>query len=434
MRSRTVLVLALVVAALGAFVVFWERRQPPLEERVAAGRRLVALDPTTVLSLAIERPGERRVKLERRGNLWRMTEPVARRSDAFAVDGLLRALGDLESKRTLEDAAPAEVGLDEPRFRLTWTTAAGSDTLVVGAAVPASGDTLVGLASRPGRAFVTPGAIAAELGKDAEGWRDRRLFPSGDRATIERIRVIPAAGAPIVLVRSGDRYRVAEPFDDQAERNLVEGLLGELTSLSAQSFIDDDAAFSPTGAAIEVSFDNGTAPFRLELGAGAGEGMPVSVRARAGDEVETARIVTRLTETAAQPAERWRSRAWTTLASYDIEKVVVRGGGEELTLRRDGVDWRRGEEKISYTEVSDFLAAITAAAKAEEAASPAGAPGGLPLTLELTGPKEARETLVLDGVRATNSARPGVVLTLAPEEAEEVRKTLERVRAAKAEG
>lgn len=433
MRGRTVLVLALVVAALAAFVTFWERRQPPLEERFAAGRRLVALDPGAVQALEIERPGQRRVKLERRGDRWRMTEPVARRSDAFAVDGLLRALGDLESKRTLEDVAPAEVGLDEPRFRLTWTTATGSDTLVVGAAVPASGDTLVGLASRPGLAFVTPGAITAELGKDAEGWRDRRLFP-GDRATIERIRVIPAGGAPIVLVRRGDRYRVAEPFDDQAERDLVEGLLGELTSLSAQSFVEDDTAFRPTGAAIEVTFDDGSAPFRLELGAGAGEGVPVAVRARAGDEVETARIVTRLTETAAQPAERWRSRAWTTLASYDIERVVVRSEGAELMLRRDGVDWRRGEEKISYTEVSDFLAAITAAAKVEEADSSGSAPGGVPLTLELTGPKEARETLVLDGVRATNSARPGVVLTLAPEEAEEVRKTLERVRAAKSEG
>lgn len=445
MKRRTVVLLALVVAALGAFVWFYERRQPTMEERAAARRKLVGLDPAAVSSLALEASGQATVRLEREARStgaqrWRMTAPESRRADAFAVDALLRSLVDLERKRTLEGAAPADLGLATPRFRVTWTTTAGSDTLIVGAPVPGSTDTLVALASQPGLGFVTAGTIAGELGKEPGAWRDRRLFP-GERTAIARIRLVPPDGGPVLdLARRGEGFRLVAPVDDVPERDLVEGLLGELTTLSAQSFAAANEPFVASGGALEVTFEDATAPFRLELGpaTGVGEGAPILVRAGAGGEIETARLVTRLATTLAQPLSKWRSRAWTSLASYDIEAVTVQGPGAPLELRRDGVDWRRGGQKISYPEVSDFLSAITAAGaeRLDESSGTSTDPsvdesGGTSLRIELSGPKGVRESLVLRGDRATSSARPGLVLRLPAADAEQVRRTLEAVRGAK---
>jgi Domain of unknown function (DUF4340) len=434
-KTRSVAVLAVVVAALGAFVWLYERRQPSPEERSAARRKLVEVSSEEVLALRIERPGRPTLSLERQavaagGSRWRLTEPRAHRADALVVDGLLRALTELERKRTITDAPAADVGLDEPRFRLTWRTAQGSETLLVGAAVPGSGEVLVGLDSQPGSFVVTAGAFVSELERDADAWRDRRLF-LGERSAIAQLRITPpSGGVQVVLSRRGEGFQVLEPFQDQAERDLVEGLLGELTAASATAFVAAEELFAPAGS-VDVTFHDGTPPFRLELGAatGPGEGAPLRVRTSSGSDIDIANLITRLPTTLALPPERWRSRAWTSLASYDIQAVEVKDAGGSLRLERAGVDWTRGAEKVSYTEVSDFLAAITAAG-AIQLETGSDESGGTTLTILLEGPKEVRETLVLVSERATNSARPGVVLRLTAEDAEEVRRTLERLRSA----
>lgn len=435
MKKRTVAGLAITVAVLGAFVFFYERRQPSPEDRAAARRKLVEVEPEAVLAIVVERPEAPTVRLERQtppagGARWRLIEPLAHRADALLVDGLLRALTELERKRTISDAPAADVGLDKPRFRWTWRTAEGSETLLVGAAVPGSAEVLVGLASQPGSFAVTTASFVTELERDPAAWRDRRLFP-GERSAIAQLRVSPSdGGSPVVLARRGEGFQVLEPFQDQAERDLVEGLLGELTAASASSFATPEEPFSPRGA-VDVTFSDGTPPYRLELGAatGPGEGAPVRVRASSGTDIDVANLITRLPTTLALPAERWRSRAWTSLASYDIQAVEVRDAGGSLRLERAGVDWTRGAEKVSYTEVSDFLAAITAAG-ASQLETGSDESGGTSLTILLEGPKEVRETLVLAGERATSSARPGVVLRLTTEDAEEIRRTLERLRSA----
>ncbi|MDX2000154.1 MAG: DUF4340 domain-containing protein [Thermoanaerobaculia bacterium] len=436
MKTRSVAVLAVIVAALGAFVWFYERRQPSPEERSVARRKLVDVSSEEVLELRIERPNRPTLRLERQalpaeGARWRLTEPRAHRADALAVDGLLRALTELERQRTITDAPASDVGLDDPRFRLTWRTAQGSETLLVGAAVPGSGEVLIGLGSQPGSFVVTSGSFVSELERDADAWRDRRLFP-GERSAIAQVRITPpSGGTPVVLARRGESFQVLEPFQDQAERDLVEGLLGELTAASASGFAAAEEAFAPA-ASVDLTFSDGTSPYRLELGAatGPGDGAPVRVRASSGSDIDLANLITRLPTTLALPAERWRSRAWTSLASYDIQAVEVKDAGGSLRLERAGVDWTRGAEKVSYTEVSDFLAAITAAG-ASQLETGSDESGGTSLTILLEGPKEVRETLVLAGERATNSARPGMVLRLTTEDAEEVRRTLERLRASR---
>ncbi|MDY7093813.1 MAG: hypothetical protein SX243_12650 [Acidobacteriota bacterium] len=76
MQPKTLFWLSFVVAALGAFIYFYERDLPS--------------------------------------------------ADAEAVHGLVDLLTDLRKRRTLEDFDPAELGLAEPRARLTVETADGA--------------------------------------------------------------------------------------------------------------------------------------------------------------------------------------------------------------------------------------------------------------------------------------------------------------------
>src|SRR5690606_2193323 len=94
---------------------------------------------------------------------------------------------------------------------------------------------------------------------------------------------------------------------------------------------------------------------RLDLGAAteAGERW-----VRLGDLVFAAR--TRLAESLTEPAERWRSPRWSRFDAWRVERLRISEPNEpELTLVREGGEWKRGEATVGYTEVGDLLHELT---------------------------------------------------------------------------
>ena len=492
MKPRTLLVLAVLVAGLGAFIWFYERELPGSEERAQQAKRVLrGLEADEVAALAIESDGET-VRLERvrepepeAGEAdaaedgeegeegedgehpvepslldepepepeWRIAEPAAlagARADRFAVERVLDSLVALEKSRTIEDADRAEVGLDEPRARVTVVRADGEETtLEIGSEVPASTSMLAAIAGRP-EVYVVGGGIFHDLDREPGGWRDREVLPVR-RDQIERLALVPADGERVVLARRGDdEYWLDEPLVDRADAAAVEQLVTDLTSLRAQEFVDrpeDDLAgygLAPPRGVVEVAA-GGAEPFRLEIG---GEAGGMSWYGRAGGQLFEAGG--QLPEHLGKPAAEWQSRSLSARRLYQIDRVTVEEGGEEpggegaaatLVLDREGADWRRGGEAIPYTPVSDFLFAVTDA-RAErvarrDAARAAGHLGAPALSITLAGGEESEgsETVALypptaaGEVPATVTGRD-FALYLAPATAETLRDSLGRLREA----
>lgn len=453
MKPRTVVVLALVVAALGAFIWFVERDLPSSEEIAERSRKVLPVEPEEVEAVIVEWQGER-VRLERaaspdpedggsgegeddgpRGALapdeWRVTEPFRARADRTAVDGLLTAVGGLDKARTLEDADPAEVGLAEPRGRVTLVTEDGERTLQVGRDVPASENVLVSLAEAP-EVHVTGRSFIARLERAPGEWRSKDVF-SVARDDVARVRLRSTAEGgerSVVLARGDDgRFRLEEPVSDVAASDAVDRLLSDLVTLRAQRFVDgagDGAAgeegegeaapetppdpaelgLEPPRAVVEAELRDGGEALRVELGAPVGEGGE-AVYARAAGQLFEA--VTDLDDAAARPAREWRSRSWTEMRSFDVNRIEATGpeGEPTVALTRDGTDWKRGEETIPHTAGSDLVFAVTDADG--ELAGGEGADPGQPLvTFRLTS-REGREvTLTLfPAVEAPEGAASG---------------------------
>lgn len=470
MKPRTVLVLALVVAALAAFLWFVERDLPSSEELAERARKVLPVAADEVRALAVEWDG-RAVRLERApapgagaggeagddgeddapSGEWRLTEPLRARADRAAVDGLLTALTGLDKIRTLEDADPAELtrlGLEPPRGRVTLITGEGERTLLVGAEVPASENVLVSLAGGP-EVWVTPRSFTARLDKEPGDWRSKEVLAvTRDEIGRVTLRRGPEAPAPaVVLVRGeDDRFRLAEPVADLADGDLVTRLLSDLVTLRAQRFLDEpglapgDLGLDPPRGVVEAELEGGGEPVRVELGAPLDreeadeDGVAVYARAVAGEgEAQLFEAVTGLDEAVARPAAEWRSPSWTALGSFEVDRLeVAEPGLPELVLAREGVAWRRGGEEIGYTAASDLLFALTDAEG--EVADGEGELGEPLLTIRLVPREGEAETLTLypelDGRHpATSSARQAVVL-LPGEAVAGIREALEGVRAA----
>jgi hypothetical protein len=503
MRPRTLFALLVLVGGLGAYLWFVERDLPSSEERAERGKKVLGgLEADDVRAVVLEW-GDHRVRLERQAPAkagaggepaaggggeesdaseadddpaalaldagseeaeWRLTEPAGiapARADRAAVDRLLDAVLGLAKTRTVEGVDPAAAGLDPPRAKVVLSTggeggdAAVETVLSIGAAVPASSSTLVGVAGRP-EAYVVDGGIYDDVARPPGDWRDRRLFTAG-RDEVERVTLRGGpAGEPVVLVRRGEEFWLDRPLVDRADRDQVDRLLSDLAALAVRSFVDGpgrppaDLGLEPPAAVVEASLRGGAggdggagaaeAPFRLELGAPVAEGATARYGRAGGQLFE---VQTPLFEAAERPAADWQSPALSGLRLYQIDRAVVERGGAQLVLARDGSEWKRGEATISYTPVSELLTALTEAraerflrrdeARREGAALDAPA---LAVTLEPAAGAPA-ETLALyppapslDGrVPATAGGRDFVLL-LPPDAGDQILDKLDRLERA----
>ena len=449
MRPKSLLVLAAVVAALAAFIAFYERELPSSDERKAAAGRVFGLAADELVALTVEWGGAT-VRLARDAapastpesglpprRDWRLVEPYGGRADGTLADRLATELAELEIARRLPDAVRADVGLAPPRGRVRWATPDGEGELEIGGEIPASSQLVVAVSGRP-EALVVAKSIAEAVDRTPGDWRAKEVL-SASREEVERIRLVPAGGDEVVLSRRGEELVVERPFADVVDPDLAGPLLSDLTGLRAERFLDaplsaaQAAGLAATAGRFELAIAGRAESFVVELGA---EVEPGGERyARVAGAAIVAR--TRLADALARPAAEWRSKSWTGFESWRVERLRVDDAAGKLELVRSSGDWLRDGVKLSYTVVGDLLYALTSAraarllAGAEAEAFATATPSR---TLVLADANGAEETLTLypatpAGVPARVSGRE-VLLELAPETVAELEAKLAAVRAA----
>ena len=110
MNPRNTLILALVVAVLGAFLHFYEiRGQEERAEAEAAAKRLFQdVSAEEIGAVFLIASGGEQVRLERSDEGWRIAEPVRFPADAIRADSLASSLASLSSEAVFEEPESLE--------------------------------------------------------------------------------------------------------------------------------------------------------------------------------------------------------------------------------------------------------------------------------------------------------------------------------------
>lgn len=373
MRPKTLLILTAITAALGLYIVFFERSAPTTDERREQEKKVLDLDRDEVTSLVLAW-NDTTVRLERDARAatqgdpasaledrdWRLVEPFSAAADTLAADGLLDRLSDLESNRTIESVDRAAADFVQPRGTVTLITEGGDEhVLEIGPEVVASGDMLVAV-----RGSVDADQVASslwdDLTKDPGAWRDKSLFP-GTRADLQRI-TLRQGERTVHLAKRGDVFWIEQPLVDRADAGHASALVSALTGLRAEQFLDDPADRDParTGLAtpsgtLEATLTEPQAPFVVTLGNETAEAGVV--HGRVDDLVFTAR--TTLGEALVRDATAWRARGWTGHQVFQLDEATVTDASGTFALRRIDGAWRRDDVEIDFAKASDVLYAVT---------------------------------------------------------------------------
>jgi Domain of unknown function (DUF4340) len=367
MKPRTLVLLLALTFGLGGFIFFFERELPSTDERKKLDKQVLALKAEEVQAVEISW-GDQKIRLEKvetpkkddedeaiatesgdsESGYWQLKAPYDVRADSVAAAGLARRLAELQQERKFDDFDPAAFGLATPRGRVQVVGKKGTFELAIGDDLPVAGTGVVGFAKS---AFQVANFadLIEQLRRPAGDWRDKKLFHA-ERALVERL-TLEEGGRRTLLARrgEGETFWIESPFADLADRDLVSGLLTDLVGLEAATFLEPQTAFVASGRKLEAQVKGLEKPMVIELGALEAD----QVMARVDGQLVKL-PATRFQEALDRAVEDWRSKAWTTIQVFQVENALFEKGNR-LEVKRDGGDWRRGEDKVEYTVVSDAL-------------------------------------------------------------------------------
>ena len=211
------------------------KKEEKVFPKAPSGAKRLTIEPTAGKSMVFEKDGEG----------WRIAAPIRAKADKFSVSQIVDALLDLKYTRQVQsgeaDAGNDITGLDKPRWVVTLTDKedkafalqVGRDQSRIGAGKTScyvrSGD----------KTYVVAVDFTEKLRKPLKDFRNKTVLELNK----DRIVSLAAAGsANYRLVKDKEQWGFVQPMSAPAKEDKVKDLLGKLTYLTTEEFVDDDPA------------------------------------------------------------------------------------------------------------------------------------------------------------------------------------------------
>ncbi len=379
MRTGRLLLLLVIVAALGAWILLVERHAPTTDELAARKDKVLAGFDQADASRIVVTNSHGRFELKREGKDWKLVAPLEDDADQSAVSSLLSTLANLRTDRKLDATALklADYGLAEPAMSVTVEGKGGASyTLKLGNELPL-GNTRA--ATTDGTQVLTVSSyVSTDLDRDLAGWRSKELLRA-PASEIASLTVVSPSGR-VALAHNGGVWTLAEPVADLADGSRVEKLVEALDAGEIKEFVSDPAAAGAMGLAsprvtITVARRGAAAPVTLEFGASREEQKVKEVACRRGDQLLW--VTAPALQDAEAPPAGWRLPTLVRLDPWAARTVTLEASGAKASLvQSDGV-WRAGDVEVDGPEVSKRLRGLAGMkVVAFDRPAPSGAPLG----------------------------------------------------------
>ncbi len=233
-------------------------------------RRIVHPGRDRVTALEVRKPGEEPVRLVRDGALWRFAQPRTATADVTAADDLVRAIEDIEIKKTVREQASnlANFGLDRP-IVVAIETAKRRQTFELGRAAAQEGSWY---ARREGKEAVYE--IAFPLAKTLlHAWpalHERRLVRAAAEDVV-RLEIARPGVGPRVYVRAPDGAWSAP--QEEVDQIAAAELAGKIAALEVAKILPPPE--NPAAAGLEAPWLTVKATLKPEREGGAPRAVTV---------------------------------------------------------------------------------------------------------------------------------------------------------------
>jgi hypothetical protein len=389
-------VLLLVLAGLGSYIWFVERKQEPKREGEREKVTVLAVDKAKAKEISLAAAGGETIRLVKDAGAWRVAAPFAAPADTSAVESILTSLEKLEADEVVVEQAanPAEYGLDKPSRTVTAVVEGAKDPLAVqfGAKSP-DGSSVYARGVGSPKVYLVPQWVETSFDKKPFDLRDRDLLHV-KRDDVRQLEVAGPEGGYALARTDAGEWAFTKPVATRAGRWSVDGLLGTVENLRMESVAAEAAtdvkAYGLEKPARTVSLvlkDGSTRA--LEIGAAAPDPTatpsptPTPSPGKKGEKPEppkptkyyarqagtglVAVVPATLADDLAKGMGELRAKRLLEVATYETEGFETAAGGvkkvyaKSTTKDKDGFDktqWKRtapDAKDLETTKVEDAL-------------------------------------------------------------------------------
>ncbi len=242
MKAWPTVLMAIVLAGLGAYVYFVEYPAKEREEhQEAAKKKVLSLEEQAFTGLTFKSDRVELVFEKRPEKGWQLTAPLHTEADQREIQNLIRALVTGSVHRVVEEnpSSLGPFGLDHPVTTITVKAGAAQETLSIGDTGPLS-STLYVLRHSDHALLLTDMAPKDFVNKTLMTFRRKDILHMA-RNDVDRIRLTYPT-TEIVLYHINEKpkgkWTIRYPIEAEADLNEVRLLLFRLEDLKAMGIVD----------------------------------------------------------------------------------------------------------------------------------------------------------------------------------------------------
>jgi hypothetical protein len=235
MNFKTTIILALVFAVGVVGVVLLNKQKSNKEEQEKVAGKLLNLEKDQVKEIMLEPSG---IHIVKDSTEWKITEPIKTDGDKSSIDAIANMFNWAKVERVVS-SDPSELktfGLAPEKGKLILTHDSGTDTLFLGDDNP-TGSYVFARKSGSNEIFLTTTSLKTNIEKKLFDLRNKKVldFEKNQVRSFE----FKNKKQTFTVEKSGEKWALTQPIQDQADKSAVDELLNRLNSERAKEFVDE---------------------------------------------------------------------------------------------------------------------------------------------------------------------------------------------------
>jgi hypothetical protein len=231
-KSTLILLLCAVALAAGVYYFDWKRANEKKPD-ADTSKRAFSIQAADVVSFTIAhpaQPGDSPVRFEKRGDAWRIVQPVETDADQSVADGIVDQLAAARVAQTEPGSADRRqaFGLDPAQTSLEFQLRNGyKHTLLLGDK-DFTGESVYSIVDGGQSVSLLPQLLATSAGKSLDGLRDRAILHlDGEQITSFDLK---NSSGELALSKDKDQWKFATPAGALAGQDAVNLLFQAVAS------------------------------------------------------------------------------------------------------------------------------------------------------------------------------------------------------------
>jgi uncharacterized protein DUF4340 len=377
MKTKTTLLLLLMVVALGLYIKFYESKGPNTTDARQRAQNVVNFDREKLEGIVIQN-GDDKIELRRQDRKWRIEAPFKDQADGGAIENFLANLESwqkydtIPAKEIVKDRSRLdEFGLSKAKLRLKLLGKEVPPEIVFGGDAAFEGRMYVRFEGTDD-VFLAGQSVRNDISKKPEEFRDKKLT---DLTTTRVTRtLLKTTAGEMELEKKGDHWEIVKPLRARGDDQKIGDLLAQITTARIQQFVAEDRGdlhpyglTEPRGSITLFGNDNksaGSPPGRGEQGqmlqiGGVPEDVKDQVYVRFAPRNAVYTLPKKIAEVLGTKPSDLRDRHLLRVDMNILDRITIEAAGKGKTvLARKAESWTiasRNDQPANAAEVNRLL-------------------------------------------------------------------------------